>query len=120
MSHEHRPQLESITRSKALLPVLARRVLMLLPTDDGEFNSELARRFGVNLPTATLLRTRFRERGMVDLHNGLKLGRPGSTEDEAIAELITLRPIPSPINWLSSENVGTLLLESEAHWRSPA
>jgi transposase len=83
-----RAQLESIARSQSLPAALARRAQMILRMADGESNSAVARRFRVSRPTVTMWRTRFRERGIAGLHNELKPGRPRSTSEEQIAELI--------------------------------
>lgn len=88
VSREDRAQLESIVRSQSLPALLVRRAHMILLMADGESVSEVARRFEVSRPTATLCRTRFRERGMAGLHNELKPGRPRSTSDEEVARLI--------------------------------
>ena len=88
VSRDDRAQLESIARSHSLPALLVRRAHMILLMDNGESVSEVARRFGVSRPTATLCRTRFRERGMAGLHNELKPGRPRSTSDEEVAKLI--------------------------------
>ena len=61
---------------------------MILCMADGESNTSIARRYRVSRPTITLWRTRFRERGIAGLHNELKPGRPRSTSEEQIAELI--------------------------------
>jgi putative transposase len=88
VSAEDRAQLESIARSQSMPAGLARRAQMILRMADGESNSAVARRFGVSRPTVTMWRTRFRERGITGLHNELKPGRPRSTSEEQIAELI--------------------------------
>jgi transposase len=88
VSAADRAQLESIARSQSLPASLARRAQMILRMADGESNSAVARRFRVSRPTVTLWRTRFRERGIAGLHNELKPGRPRSTSEEQIAQLI--------------------------------
>jgi len=85
---EDRVQLESIARSQSLPAALARRAQMILRMADGESNSSVARRYRYSRPTVTFWRTRFRERGMAGLHNEIKSGRPRSTSEEQIAELI--------------------------------
>ncbi len=85
---EDRVQLESIARSQSLPAALVRRAQMILRMADGESNSAVARRFRVSRPTVTMWRTRYRERGIVGLHNELKPGRPRSTGEEEIAKLI--------------------------------
>ena len=61
---------------------------MILRMADGESNSAVARRFRVSRPTVTMWRTRYRDRGMAGLHNELKPGRPRSTGEDQIAQLI--------------------------------
>jgi transposase len=85
---EDRLQLESIARSQSLPAALARRAQMILRMADGESNSSVARRYRYSRPTVSFWRTRFRERGIAGLHNELKSGRPRSTSEEQIAELI--------------------------------
>lgn len=83
-----RAQLESIARSQSVPAGLARRAQMILRMADGETNSAVARRYRVSRPTVTMWRTRYRERGIAGLHNELKPGRPRSTSEEQIAQLV--------------------------------
>jgi transposase len=85
---EDRLQLESMARSHSLPAALSRRAQMILRMADGETNSAIARRYGYSRPTVTFWRTRFRERGIAGLHNELKPGRPRTTSDEKVAELV--------------------------------
>ena len=91
-----RLQLESIARSQSLPAGLVKRAQMVLRMADGESNTHVARRYRVSRPTVTLWRTRYRERGVSGLHSELKPGRPRSTSEEQVAELINtalrLRP----------------------------
>jgi putative transposase len=88
MSTEERLQLESIARSQSLPAGIVRRAQMVLRMADGESNTHIARRYRVSRPTVTLWRTRYRERGITGLHNELKPGRPRSTSEEQVAQLI--------------------------------
>jgi putative transposase len=88
VSAADRVQLESIARSQSLPAALSRRAQMILRLADGEPNSAVARRYRVSRPTVSLWRTRYRERGVAGLHNELKPGRPRSTSEEQIAELV--------------------------------
>jgi putative transposase len=88
VSAADRAQLESIARSQSLPAALSRRAQMILRLADGEPNSAVARRYRVSRPTVSLWRTRYRERGIAGLHNELKPGRPRSTSEEQIAELV--------------------------------
>ncbi len=83
-----RLQLESIARSQSLPAGLVKRAQMVLRMADGESNTHVARRYRVSRPTVTLWRTRYRERGISGLHSELKPGRPRSTSEEQVAELI--------------------------------
>lgn len=85
---EDRLQLESIARSQSLPAALARRAQMILCMADGESNISIARRYRYSRPTVRFWRWRFRTRGIAGLHNELKPGRPRSTSEEQIAELI--------------------------------
>src|SRR5579862_1633055 len=88
VSAADRVQLESIARSQSLPAALSRRAQIILRLADGEPNSAVARRYRVSRPTVSLWRTRYRERGLAGLHNELKPGRPRSTSEEQIAELV--------------------------------
>jgi transposase len=85
---EDRAQLESMARSQSLPAALSRRAQMILRMADGEPNSSIAKRYRTSRPTVTLWRTRYRERGVAGLHNDLRPGRPRSTSDEQVAELV--------------------------------
>jgi putative transposase len=85
---EDRLQLESIARSQSLPAGLVKRAQMVLRMADGESNTDVARRYRVSRPTVTLWRTRYRERGISGLHSELKPGRPRSTSEEQVAQLI--------------------------------
>lgn len=88
VNSEDRLQLESIARSQSLPAAIARRAQMILCMADGESNTSIARRYRTSRPTVSFWRSRFRERGLAGLHNELKPGRPRSTSEEQIAELI--------------------------------
>lgn len=85
---EDRLQLESIARSQSLPAGLVKRAQMVLRMADGESNTTVARRYRVSRPTVTLWRTRYRERGISGLHSELKPGRPRSTSEEKVTQLI--------------------------------
>jgi transposase len=65
-----------------------RRAEVILAMAGGESNSAVARRYRLSRPTVGVWRSRFIERGIAGLHNDLKPGRPRSTSDEQVAELI--------------------------------
>ncbi|RBB72788.1 IS630 family transposase, partial [Xanthomonas oryzae pv. oryzae] len=88
VSADDRLQLESMARSQSLPAALSRRAQMILRMADGEPQTTIAHRYGVSRPTVTLWRTRYRERGIAGLHNELKPGRPRTTSDEKVAELV--------------------------------
>jgi transposase len=88
VSTEERLQLESIARSQSLPAGIVKRAQMVLRMADGESNTNVARRYRVSRPTVTMWRTRYRQRGIAGLHNELKPGRPRSTSEEQVAQLI--------------------------------
>jgi transposase len=88
VSTEDRLQLESIARSQSLPAGIVKRAQMVLRMADGESNTNVARRYRVSRPTVTMWRSRYRERGIAGLHNELKPGRPRSTSEEQVAQLI--------------------------------
>ena len=85
---QDRMQLESIARSQSLPAALSRRAQMILRLADGETNSAVARRYRVSRPTVSLWRKRYADQGIAGLHNALKSGRPRSTGEDQIAQLI--------------------------------
>lgn len=88
VSADDRLQLESIARSQSLPAALARRAQMILRMAEGESNSSIARRYRTSRVTVSHWRIRFHKRGIAGLHNEIKAGRPRSTSEEQIAELI--------------------------------
>lgn len=88
VNSDDRLQLESIARSQSLPAGLVKRAQMVLRMADGESNAAVARRYRVSRPTVTMWRTRYRERGISGLHSELKPGRPRSTSEEQVAQLI--------------------------------
>jgi len=83
-----RAQLESIARSQSLPASLSRRAQIVLRLADGESGSAVARRYRVSRPTVSMWRMRYAKHGLAGLHNELKPGRPRSTSEEQIAELV--------------------------------
>ena len=51
-------------------------------------NTDIAGRYRVSRPMATLWRTLYREQGIAGLHNEIKPGRRCSSSDEQVAHLI--------------------------------
>ena len=88
LTEEDRLQLESMARSKSLLHGLVQRAQIVLMSADGLGGTEVARRTRTTRATVSLWRSRFRTRGIAGLHNELKPGRPRSTTEEQVAELI--------------------------------
>lgn len=88
VSTEERLQLESIARSQSLPAGIVKRAQMVLRMAAGESNTNVARRYRVSRPTVTMWRSRYRERGIAGLHNELKPGRPRSTSEEQVAQLL--------------------------------
>lgn len=88
LTQEDRLQLESMARSKSLPHGLVQRAQIVLMSADGLGGTEVARRTRTTRPTVSLWRSRFRSRGIAGLHNELKPGRPRSTTEEQVAELI--------------------------------
>lgn len=88
LSPEERTQLESIAESRSMPHGLVRRAQMVLWTESGITNQEVARRLKVSAPTVTFWRTRFSERRVTGLHDELKPGRPRTHSDERLARLL--------------------------------
>jgi transposase len=102
LTEEDRLQLESMARSKSLPHGLVQRAQIVLMSAAGVGGTEVARRTRTTRPTVSLWRSRFRSRGIAGLHNELKPGRPRSTTEEQVAELINTalqkRP-PGKTHW---------------------
>ena len=96
VSESDRQQLESISRSLSLPSGIVRRARIILLSDDGLTNREVAARLEITPPTVGQWRARFIKYGLPGLHDELRPGRPRSIEDERVAELInkTLRTKP--------------------------
>jgi putative transposase len=88
LTEEERMQLESMARSKSLPHGLVQRAQIVLMTADGVGGTQVAKRCRTSRPTVSLWRTRFSERRIAGLHEELKPGRPRSTTEEQVAELI--------------------------------
>jgi len=88
LTEGERMQLESMVRSKSLPHGLVQRAQIVLMTADGVGGTQVAKRCHTSRPTVSLWRTRFRQRRIAGLHDELKPGRPRSTSEEQIAELI--------------------------------
>lgn len=98
-----------MARSQSLPAALWRHAQMILRMVDGESNTAIAHRYGVSRPTATFWRTRQRERGIAGLHNELKPGRPRTTSDAKVAELVQINQFvehynqhPRPFKWTAT------------------
>lgn len=88
LSTEERTQLESIAASRSLPHGLVRRAQMVLWTESGMTNRDVARRLKVSQPTVSFWRGRFGERRVAGLHDELKPGRPRTHSDERLARLL--------------------------------
>jgi putative transposase len=88
LSPEERTQLESISASRSLPHGLVRRAQMVLWTESGMTNQEVARRLKVSAPTVNFWRGRFGDRRLAGLHDELKPGRPRRHSDERLARLL--------------------------------
>lgn len=75
-------------RSQSLPAALSRRAQIILRMADGEPQTTITHRYGVSRPTVTLWRTRYPKRDIAGLPNELKPGRPRTTSDEKVAELV--------------------------------
>lgn len=88
LSAEQREQLEGLARSRSLPSGLVNRVRIVLMSDDGMTNKQIATTLGLSHPTVGKWRSRFLEQGLEGLHDELRPGRPRSISDEEVAELI--------------------------------
>jgi transposase len=88
LSNEERMQLESIAASRSLPHGLVRRAQMILWTEAGMTNQEVAQPLKVSAPTVNFWRGRFIARRAAGLHDELKPGRARTHSDERLARLL--------------------------------
>ena len=93
---ELRQQLESFANSRSLPAELVRRSNIILLSASGKTNREIARQVGRSHVTVGLWRRRFLARGLSELYDGLRPGRPRPISDERVAQLVrkTLKTKP--------------------------
>ncbi len=96
LSKSEREELLSITRSRSMPQSLATRARIVLLTDDGESNTDIAERLGLSKPTVGIWRKRYLEQRSVGLYDEPRPGGPRSIRDEQIAALLrkTLKTKP--------------------------
>ena len=88
LSNDEKDQLLSIARSRSLPHGVVQRAQIVLACANGEANSAIAQRMGLNNMTVGKWRRRYRELGLEGLHDELRPGRPRTHEDERVAEVI--------------------------------
>lgn len=88
ISDELRTQLESMTRSRSLSHALVRRARIILLSQDGLSNQQIARQLEVSSNTVGKWRRRFLAQGLMGLYDELRPGCPRSIPDEQVAALI--------------------------------
>jgi transposase len=88
LSSSEREHLQSYARSRSLPHALVRRAKMVLMSAAGESNTAIAQRLQVSMPTVSLWRRRFRERGLAGLYSERPSGPARTYDDEQVARLI--------------------------------
>ncbi len=96
ISDEVHDQLESLSRSRSMSHALVRRAKIVLMSDCGLTNQEIAERVGLSGASVGKWRRRFCEQGLMGLYDELRPGGPRSVSDEEISSLIykTLKKQP--------------------------
>ncbi|HTI69409.1 MAG TPA: IS630 family transposase [Candidatus Limnocylindria bacterium] len=88
LSDHERETLVEISRSRSLAHGLVRRAKMLLLSDEGLGNTDIAARFEVSIPTVAHWRQRFKDHGLAGLYDSPRPGRPRTHEEDEIAALL--------------------------------
>ena len=88
LSGEQQQQLESLAGSRSLPAGLVSRVRIILMSDSGKTNQQIARQLGMANATVGKWRGRFLDQGISGLHDELRPGRPRSVGDERVARLV--------------------------------
>ncbi len=102
ISDEVRDQLQSLSGSRSMPHALVRRAKIVLLSDGGLTNQEIAERVGLSRASVGKWRRRFCEQGLMGLYDELRPGGPRSVSDEEISSLIykTLKKKPkSATHW---------------------
>ncbi len=96
ISDEVRDQLQSLSGSRSMPHALVRRAKIVLLSDGGLTNQEIAERVGLSGASVGKWRRRFCEQGLMGLYDELRPGGPRSVSDEEISSLIykTLKKKP--------------------------
>jgi len=96
LSEQDREQLEGLASSRSLPAGLVNRARIILLSAGGMTNQQIARQLGMANATVGNWRRRFLRLGVTGLHDELRSGRPRSTSDERVAQLVakTLRTRP--------------------------
>jgi putative transposase len=125
MSVEERDQLQALVRSRSLASGLVNRARIVLMSDDGLTNKEIAARLGLSQPTVGKWRRRFVQRRLQGLHDELRPGRPRSISDDRIAQLVNktldTKPNDGSTHWSCRTLAGeTGVSKSTVHrvWRA--
>ncbi len=102
LSDEENQQLLRIAHSRSLSHAVVQRAQIVLACADGQPNSHVAQRMGLNKMTVGKWRRRYLELGLQGLHDELRPGRPRTLKDERVAEVINTalqtQP-PSATHW---------------------
>ena len=85
---EERTHLEAITASRSLAAGLVRRARVVLLSADGVSNRAIAARVGLSPAMVSHWRRRYREHGLVGLHDAPRAGRPRTHDDAEVAWLL--------------------------------
>ncbi len=89
LTADQREQLEGLARSRSLPAGLVSRAQIILLSDAGKTNREIAKQLGVTNATVGKWRRRYLKEGLAGLHDELRPGRPRSISDERVARLVS-------------------------------
>jgi putative transposase len=103
LSEDEIQQLQALAGSRSLLHSSVQCVQTVLACSAGETNTAIDKGMGMTGMTVGKWHNRYRELGLVGLHDELLLGRPRTYEDDKVAEVINralqTRPDDGSTHW---------------------
>ena len=124
LSDEVKNQLESMANSRSLPFAQVRRAQIILLSEQGQTNTQIARQVGLSISMVGLWRKRFINQGLMGLYDQPKPGAPRTISDDQVAQLIqkTLNKKPKGSTHWTCRSIAkeTLLSKSTVQriWRA--
>jgi putative transposase len=112
LTEDERKQLISFARSRSLPAAMSARARIVLSCADGEGNSAVAKKLGLNDATVGKWRGRFVQSRLAGLYDHVRSGTPRSVEDESVANLIKTTLHTKPADGSTHWSVRTVAAET--------